>query len=81
MKFADGKRSSANVPHLNVWGFDKYAAEFPQQKKTSVFGVNRPLLHLDMFSPEHINEWPCHKYLVRWSCDLLRRCAKVTLSN
>ena len=26
------KMSSANVPHLNVWGFDISAAEFPQQK-------------------------------------------------
>ena len=43
MKFADGKTSSANVPHLNVWGFDISAAEFPQPKKTRVFGVNRPL--------------------------------------
>ena len=33
VKFADGKTSSANVPHLNVWGFDISAAEFPQQKK------------------------------------------------
>ena len=40
VKFADGKTSSANVPHLNVWGFDNF--EFPQQKKTRVFGVNRP---------------------------------------
>ena len=44
MKFADGKTSSAYVPHLNVWGFDISAAEFPQQKKTRVFGLNRPLL-------------------------------------
>ena len=29
-----------SIPHLNVWGFDKSAAEFPQQKKTH---VNRPL--------------------------------------
>ena len=43
MKFAEGKTSSANVPHLNVWGFDISAAEFPQPKKTRVFGVNRPL--------------------------------------
>ena len=43
VKFADGKTSSANVPHLNAWGFDISAAEFPQQKKTRVFGVNRPL--------------------------------------
>ena len=42
MKFADGKTSSANVPHLNVWGFDISAAEFPQQTKTRVFDVNRP---------------------------------------
>ena len=42
VKFADGKTSSANVPHLNVWGFDISAAEFPQPKKTRVFGVNRP---------------------------------------
>ena len=42
-KFAGGKTSSANVPHLNVWDFDISAAEFPQQKKTHVFGVNRPL--------------------------------------
>ena len=27
VKFADGKTSSANVPHLNVWGFDISAAE------------------------------------------------------
>ena len=31
------------LPHLNVWGFDISAAEFPQPKKTRVFGVNRPL--------------------------------------
>ena len=37
------KTSSANGPHLNVWGFDISAAEFPQQTKTRVFGVNRPL--------------------------------------
>ena len=45
VKFADGKTSSANVPHLNVWGFDigLSAAEFPQPKKTRVFGVNRAL--------------------------------------
>ena len=43
VKFAEGKTSSANVPHLNVWGFDIPAAEFPQQTKTRVFGVNRPL--------------------------------------
>ena len=42
VKFADGKTSSANVPHLNVWGFDISAAEFSQPKKTRVFGVNRP---------------------------------------
>ena len=44
VKFADGKTSSANVPHLNVWGFDISAAEFPQPNKTRVFGVNRPLI-------------------------------------
>ena len=27
VKFADGKTSSANVPHLNVWGFDISAAD------------------------------------------------------
>ena len=43
VKFADGKTSSANLPHLNVWGFDISAAEFPQQTKTRVFGVNMPL--------------------------------------
>ena len=43
VKFADGKTSSANVPHLNVWGFDISAAEFPQPRQTRVFGVNRPL--------------------------------------
>ena len=37
------KTSSANGSHLNVWGFDISAAEFPQQTKTRVFGVNRPL--------------------------------------
>ena len=43
MNFADGKTVDANVPHLNVWGFDISAAEFPQPKQTRVFGVNRPL--------------------------------------
>ena len=43
VKIADGKTSSANVPYLNVWGFDISAAEFLQQKKTCVFGLNRPL--------------------------------------
>ena len=42
VKFADGKTSSVNGPHLNVWGFDISAAEIPQQTKTRVFGVNRP---------------------------------------
>ena len=42
VKFADGKTSSANGPHLIVWGFDISAAECPQQKRTRVFGVNRP---------------------------------------
>ena len=40
---AASKTSSANGPHLNAWGFDISAAEFPQQTKTRVFGVNRPL--------------------------------------
>ena len=39
---AVSKTSSANGPYLNVWDFDISAAEFPQQKKTRVFGVNRP---------------------------------------
>ena len=39
---AASKTSSANGSHLNVWCFDISAAEFPQQKKTCVFGVNRP---------------------------------------
>ena len=43
VKFADGKTSSAKVPHLNAWGLDISVAEFPQPKKTRVFGVNRPL--------------------------------------
>ena len=30
---AASKTSSANGSHLNVWGFDISAAEFPQQKK------------------------------------------------
>ena len=30
------KTSSANVPHLNVWGFDISAAEFPQQTRVFV---------------------------------------------
>ena len=40
---AASKMSSANGSHLNVWGFDISGAEFPQLKKTRVFGVNRPL--------------------------------------
>ena len=39
---AASKTSSANGCNLNVWGFDISAAEFPQQKKTRVFGMNRP---------------------------------------
>ena len=34
---AASKTSSANVPHLIVWGFDISAAEFPQQKKRASF--------------------------------------------
>ena len=30
---AASKTSSANGSHLNVWGFDISAAEYPQQKK------------------------------------------------
>ena len=30
------------LPSVNAWGFDISAAEFPQPKKTRVFGVNRP---------------------------------------
>ena len=41
---AASKISSANGSHLNIWDFDISAAEFPQQKKTRVFGVNRPLV-------------------------------------
>ena len=33
--FADRITSSANVPHLNVWGFDISAAEFPQPTKNA----------------------------------------------
>ena len=36
MKFADGKTSSANVPHLNVWGFDKSHSRISAAEKTSV---------------------------------------------
>ena len=49
--FADGKTSSANVPHLNVWGFDISAAEFPQQTKTRVFGVNIQTKDARFFRP------------------------------
>ena len=45
---AASKTSSANGSHLNVWDFDISAAEFPQQKKTRVFGANRPLQYFDM---------------------------------
>ena len=40
------KTSSANGPHLNVWGFDISAAEFPQHKirsGLSAVGLNSPL--------------------------------------
>ena len=40
---AASKTSSANGSHLNVWDFDISAAEFPQQKKARVLGVNWPL--------------------------------------
>ena len=33
VKFADGKTSSANVPHLNVWGFDISAAGISAAEK------------------------------------------------
>ena len=49
MKFADGKTSSANGSHLTVWGFDISTAEFPQPKKTRVFGVNRPSRRRTLF--------------------------------
>ena len=61
MKFANGITSSANVPHLNVWGFDISAAEFPQPKKTRVFGVNRPLLIIVYHEhPSTQHEYQCH---------------------
>ena len=41
--YAVFKTSSANGPHLNVWSLYVSAAEFPQQKKTRVFGLNIPL--------------------------------------
>ena len=47
MKFADGKTSSANVPHLNVWDFDISAAEFPQQKKRALILPNVMLTYFD----------------------------------
>ena len=50
VKFADGKTSSANVPHLNVWDFDISAAEFPQQK----FSVAEILLRIYQ-NPIHLN--------------------------
>ena len=37
VKFADGKTSSANVPHLNVWGFDISAAEFLHRKNARLW--------------------------------------------
>ena len=48
MKFVDGKTSSANVPHLNVWGLI-----YPQPKTTRVFGVHRPLGPLGPLGPIH----------------------------
>ena len=57
VQFANGKTSSANVPHLNAWGFDISAAEFPQQKKTRVFGVNRPLGPAADISKPHAFKW------------------------
>ena len=39
--YAVFKTSSVNGHHLNVWGFDISAAEFPQQ--TRVFGLNSPI--------------------------------------
>ena len=37
VKFADGKTSPANGPHLNVWGFDISAAEGPIHTKDARF--------------------------------------------
>ena len=50
VKFADGKTSSANVPHLNVWDFDISAVEFPQQKKRA---DPRRILHQDEMMQMH----------------------------
>ena len=45
VKFADGKTSSANVRHLNVWGFDIYIrSRISAAEKTHVFGLNRPFV-------------------------------------
>ena len=46
---AASKTSSANGSHLNVCDFAVSAAEFPQQKKTCVFGLNRPLHYYPSF--------------------------------
>ena len=71
------KTSSANVPHLNVWGFDISAAEFLQQKKTCVFGVKRPLrsgrLHSVCIT---IYERSVNVLLKRCS-NVLKRCSNV----
>ena len=71
MKFA----SFANVPHLDVWDFDISAGEFPQQKKTSVFGLNRPLGPLgaiqtkDARFSRHVLSMPEHSHLSRKTLD------------
>ena len=40
-----------HVGGRRVWGFDISAAEFPQLKKTRVFGLNRPLESDTLYSP------------------------------
>ena len=69
---ADSKTSSANGSHLNVWDFDISAAEFPQQKKTRVFGVNRPLGAIqtkDARSFRRVLSVPEHSHLSRKTLD------------
>ena len=66
---AASKISSANGSHLNVWYFDISAAEFPQQKKTCVFGVNRPIQTKDARYFRRVLSVPEHSHLSRKTLD------------
>ena len=65
VKLADGKTSSANVSHLNVWGFvwgfDISAAEFPLLQ-ASLLQLNKSNSNAGNFPFKFHYQYTCNDY-------------------